>query len=170
MSGSVQRLLAGELLATDSASEVCNAAIETMTTWIVKERQVSMDPGGEVRPWLVFESSAWEVGERLREVVSKKRRWREDGSFLDLVAWVLGNDAFLRGRQPFVELGMKWDPERTLPLIPKLLRDPDVKGQAIAALRQNRVPGFGREVEVAVVGEKKAWIRKEARKYVELGI
>lgn len=170
MSGPVQRLLSGELSASDSAREICNATIEAMTTWSVNERQVSMDPGGDARPWLVFESRTWEAGERLREVLSKRKGWREDESFRGLVAWVLCNDGLLRGRQPFVELGVKWDPERTLPLIPKLLRDPDLRGQAIAALRRNRVPGFSSEVKTASAGEKNAWIRKEARQYLELGI
>jgi len=166
----LERFMAGELERSDGPASVVEAARKAIDAWVATDRSVSVDPGGGVRPWLSFESKTWELGERLRQVISKRKTWRSDAAVLDLVAHVLAEPELGRGRQPFVELGTKWDPDKTLPVIPKLLADPDVAGQAIAALRRSRVAGFSREVEAASEAAGRGWIRKEARKYLALGI
>lgn len=167
----VDRMIRGQLRDQDTIEDICRSAKLAMTEWLV-ERQAVSTPAGPWVPtaWLRYEFDIWELGEAFRRELGRRRAWRKAPEFLDLVAWVLRKTELDKGRQPFVEFAAKWDADRNREIFSELLSDPGVRGHVIDALRSQRIPGYSTRVRAAVSDESAAWIRKEAKRYLELGI
>src|SRR6185312_12261319 len=116
--------------------------------------------------WVNHESLAWSLGESIRQALSRRRTLRADPVLWSALEAVATDPAVGKGREPFVMLlGQYGGPDRASVLF-RLLDDREVVGHALYALRLLGVSGAeqrARELERS----QRAWIRKEARRYLE---
>ena len=109
---------------------------------------------------------AAKAGEALRRTLIKNRAWRRNEAFIELIRWVVSNSAIGLGRQSFIELAAKYDLEASLDTIVRLVSDDGLRGQAIKALRTQRIPGHADLIREAIKGENRTWVKREAKKYL----
>jgi hypothetical protein len=151
-------------LVCPTAEAAVNHIKEQVLLWKHQTLPPTSPPRGPV--WQGLEQKTWDAGEALRQVLQRRKRWRSDVVVDDFVAWVLSQGDLAKGRQPFVELcgGLRGPHDATLV---SFLRDPDLRGQAIKALRARHAFAHGDAVREVVEVDKRGWVRREGKKYLK---
>jgi hypothetical protein len=135
----------------------------------IPDRQVPRQPpsaelSGEPA-WQPFEHVVWDAGEAIRQLLVRCPALRRDPEVQEGFLRIATDRRAHRGRQSFIMLlGFKACAQHATRLVQELA-DPNVDGHVIWALNRMKVPDFSRRIEPFMTHEK-AWIRKEATRYV----
>lgn len=116
--------------------------------------------------WHDFEFTVWELGEKIRQALTECTSLRKDvdlqRAFLELAVDRRAD----RGRQAFIMLlGFKSCADHAPRLVGEL-DDLDVAGHVVSTLYKMKASGFTAQVR-PFANDKRAWIRKEAKRYLE---
>ena len=130
-------------------------------------RRVWVGGPGPTPPWLEGESKLWELGEQLRQLLLRRKSLAQCAELIALLRWVLTCEELGRGRQPFVELVARYDPDATAATFQPLLLDDGLRGQVIAAARRQKLAGLAKDVRSSVKDADPSWIKRAARRYLD---
>lgn len=136
--------------------------------WLETRRGVYMKGVRGAEDWLEFEHRMWTLGEDLRELFKKNKKWRGKNDLNDLIALVLLDSAFGKGRQTFALLlgnygiGGEYDS-----VLGKVLSDNQVCGHAIKSLNKLKADGYCQPVLNILKEKHPTWIKKAAKKYIK---
>jgi hypothetical protein len=129
------------------------------------EATIVVGPDGPIT-WHRYEQLAWALGESVRQILKRQRALRRSARLWPRVEAIATATRYGKGRESFVMLlGTYGGPERA-PSLVSLLDDPEVAGHAVYALRRLGVPDGLARVE-PLLRHRRAWIRREARKYLD---
>ena len=118
-----------------------------------------------VRGWHLFEHELWETGEQIRQIETKEKKRLNDEQ-INRILKICENENAGRGRESFVMLLARKNYASYGDRIIGLLSDADVNGQVIYTLYKM---GDGRHADLIrpFATEQRAWIRREAKRYIE---
>jgi hypothetical protein len=116
--------------------------------------------------WANHEQLAWALGESIRNALRRNRALRKEPRFWAAVEVVAADKAVGKGREPYVMLLGQYGGRSRAPQLMALLDDPEVSGHALHALRLLAAPG-AEEKARALLTHRRAWIRQEAKKYLQ---
>lgn len=108
----------------------------------------------------------WDMGEQVRQVLKAERRLRKSESLWAKIEKICVDPRYGRGRESFAMLLGRYGGPKRKPTLVALLDDPEICGHAIYALRLLGIKGAERQAE-KLLDSPRAWIRTEARKYLE---
>ena len=115
--------------------------------------------------WYNFESLVWTLGESFRRVLKRQRSLRRSVPLWSQVEALCLDSRYGKGRESFTMLLGQYGGLARVPVLVRLLDDPAVHGHALYALRLLGAPE-GRDRAKQLLGSPKAWICREARKYL----
>jgi hypothetical protein len=130
-----------------------------------RDEYVIVAPDGPIT-WANHESLAWALGESIRQVLRRRRALRKNERLWTAIETIATDRAVGKGREPYVMLLAQYGGETRAPLLIQLLDDPEVVGHALYGLRLHGAQGAERQAR-SLLAHPRAWIRKEARKYLE---
>jgi HEAT repeat protein len=113
-----------------------------------------------------YETLIWEIGEIFRQVLKKHKRLRQEPNLFSSLARVTLDTQFGKGRESFVMLLGQYGDQNMVGTLVQLLKDEEVQGHAVYALRLLGAP----EVQDSVrpfLKSPKTWVRNEAKKYFQ---
>jgi hypothetical protein len=116
--------------------------------------------------WHDHEGAIWAVGESLRQLLKRRRGLRNVAGLWTAIEQVCQTPAYGKGRETFTMLLGQYGGLARVPVLLALLDDPEVAGHALYALRLLGAPE-GREPANRLLEAPQAWVRAEARKYLE---
>src|SRR5262245_35665661 len=121
---------------------------------------------GENSTWFNYESLIWTLGESCRRLLKGERKLRRSAAIWERVEALCLNRRYGKGRESFTMLLGQYGGLERVPVLLRLLDDPDVCGQALYALR---LLGAPEAIEQArdLLHAPKGWIRQEAKKYLK---
>ena len=119
---------------------------------------------GEMITWYVYESLIWEVGEKIRQILKQHKRLRRSSRLFSEVEQVSRKTTFSKGRESFVMLLGQYGGLERVPVLRELLKDFEVKGHAVYALRLLGAEEAIEDVRPFLKSER-TWVRNEAKKY-----
>ncbi|MBI1930491.1 hypothetical protein HYR99_40385 [Candidatus Poribacteria bacterium] len=164
---SLEALKAGEALKSGTADDVQTilSALSCLDDWVDDPPVISTQVDG-APPWYRHEYKVWELGESLRALLLKKKKFRQNKELFDRVAEICQGAKYGKGRQIFVLVLGAYGGANYAPIAADLLDDAEVAGHAVDALLKMRGSGYAHLVDLL---EKHpiAWIRNEAKKYCE---
>ena len=158
------RILTSQLVEAPE-EDVVRLLTELPNRWKSDGKTGGTHPGSDWRP---VETLTWELGESLRCAVRERPRLKKAAAVWDACVSLLRDSEIGRGRQPFLELVAKYaakDPNAIAAIVASL-DDDDLTGQAVKAARIARVRGLSARVRSIRESTEKAWIRREATKYL----
>jgi hypothetical protein len=150
----------------DDQAEVARAVESLCKHWLLSLTDVEMRGELGAPDWMGFELRIWQLGESLRLLLKRKKRWRGRGPLLDTVAKLVSNRGFGKGRQTLVLLLGDFGKQEYGDVLGRALDDKEVWGHAIKALTRAKIAGFAAEV-AGVQAQETGWIRSAARKYLQ---
>ena len=116
--------------------------------------------------WYAYENLIWDLGEAFRRVLKRERRLRGRDKIFGAIERVCLEPRYGKGRESFtMVLGLYGGPGR-VPVLMRLLDDPQLCGHALYALRLLGSRGAEGRAR-ALLNSPTAWIRGEAKKYLE---
>ncbi|MBQ8209272.1 MAG: hypothetical protein IJZ35_01635 [Clostridia bacterium] len=119
----------------------------------------------DVHDWYKFEHELWEVGENIRQFLSENKN-KLNNSQIDRIVKICLDKRAKRGRQSFVLLlGRKMYCSYSEQIV-ALLNDDDVDGQVIDTLYKMGAKEYAELIEPFLT-HNRAWIRNEAKRYVQ---
>jgi len=118
--------------------------------------------------WLEYESLLWELSEIVRNWMKAKRIGRGRNDVLDMVAQLVLERQYKKGRQNFVLVLAERGGGAYGTAFAQMLDDPDVAGHAVKALVKSRTPGYVMSVEKLLLEARAAWVRSAAKKYLSV--
>lgn len=118
--------------------------------------------------WEGLESRTWDAGEALRQVLQQKKAWLNAPALHQFLLWALDQQDLGKGRQPFTELARVLPRGEFEASVLDLLKDHDLRGHAIKALRSGRALSYSAEVGAVMESERRGWVKREAKKYLKL--
>ena len=121
-------------------------------------------PGGRIT-WHDYEHLLWELGESVRRILVVTRRLRASAPLWAVVERVSLTGGYGKGRESWVMLQGQYGGRGRVGTLLQLVRDPEVEGHALYALRLLKAPE-AREDAVRLLNHRRAWVRKEARSYL----
>lgn len=130
-----------------------------------RDEYMVLGPDGPI-VWTNHEQLTWALGESIRKALRQKRALRNEPRLWAAIEDVASDRAAGKGREPFVMLLGQYGGRSRAPLLVQLLDDSEVAGQALYALRLLAAPG-AEEKARALLTHRRAWIRKEAKKYLQ---
>lgn len=154
------------LLAAASEADVATLLRNLPAEWKVSKTAEHMGGDGKARAWRGFEFWTWQLGETLRQTLAKKPRWKRSDPIMAACIAIVEDAELLRGRQPFLELIARYGGEAAHAVIVRCIADDDVVGHAIKAARIAGVAEARDRVLEAAELTDKAWVRREAKKYL----
>ena len=127
-------------------------------------------PAGEMTSgspeWHNFEHEIWQVGEKVRQLMTKNASLRTDSTLQSSIAGICSNRNAKRGRQSFLMLlGYKCCQSHAR-TVASQLNDPCVEGHVIDTLIKMKAPGFVNEIQ-SFVSHRTPWVRKKAKTYCQ---
>ena len=124
-----------------------------------------MELAPDVHDWYKFEHQLWDVGEEIRQFLSKNKNKLNENQIERILEICLDKRA-KRGRQSFVMLLGRKIYCSYADRIVTLLNDGDVDGQVIDSLYKM---GANEYVELIkpFLTHKQTWIRNEAKRYIK---
>jgi hypothetical protein len=153
------------MAASDELLQLCQRAIEMAPRDFPDDLPTTAGLAG-APAWYPFETRAWDLGERVRQMLVATPKLRQDSQVQDALLYVVECRNLRRGRQPFVtNLGYAAAAPLAARLVP-YLRDRDIDGQVVGALIRMKVGGYSSEVALLVTA-RHAWVRNLAKKYIE---
>ena len=118
-----------------------------------------------VHDWYDFEHTLWEIGEKIRQLISSERKELNAGQ-ADRVCRICADARAKRGRQSFVMLLGK---KRFLPYaeqLAALLPDADIDGHIISTLCKMGASQYVDTIR-PYSNHAMTWIRNEAKRYIQ---
>ena len=119
----------------------------------------------------VYEYQIWSLGETLRQTIIKRKALGRSKAVLDACINIAVDTSLGTGREPFFELiakhGAKRGDSRAQETILKGIEDPVVVGHALRAANIAKLSGVDELVRGVAETTDKAWIRREAKKYLK---
>jgi hypothetical protein len=116
--------------------------------------------------WYPFEHQAWEIGERIRQSLQRRPRFKRDALVREAIMKVVACRHLRRGRQSFVmALGFAAAHPDAAQLA-LFLADPDIHGQVVDTLLRMRAGQFVSLV-APLRASKYSWIRRLAKRYCD---
>lgn len=143
------------------------AALQSIDIW--RERfteALTSEYRGEQITWYRYESLIWALGEQFRQAMLHAPPLRRQETVFEAVRAVCSDRRFGKGRESFTMLLGKYGGPAQIPLLIKLLDDPQVCGHALYALRLLRALQAADRVR-PFLDSPKTWVRQEARKYFQ---
>ncbi|PKV48859.1 hypothetical protein ATE84_0874 [Aquimarina sp. MAR_2010_214] len=120
----------------------------------------------DVPSWHDFEYEIWKLGEDIRQILADHKSLRKENSITEkIVDFCLDKNA-KRGRESFVMLLWYKHNQKYANRLIGLINDKYVYGHIIEGLNKMQVSGFEKEV-LPFVDDKRTWIKKQAKKYLE---
>ena len=116
--------------------------------------------------WYQYESLLWTLGESARRLLQRLRPLRRERLFWQAAEALVEHAPYGKGRESWVMLLGQYGSAERVPVLLRLLEDPEVLGHALYALRRLRAPE-GRVAAERLLEAPRAWIRQEARKYLK---
>jgi len=160
------RITTSQLVAASEA-EIVTLLTELPTQWKSDGGAIGTHPSSN---WRRVETLTWELGESLRGAVREKPRLRRTASVWRACVNLLCDAEIGRGRQPFLELIARYaskDPDAIAAIVDSLDEE-ELTGQAVKAARIARIRGLSAKVKTILESTDKAWIRREAKKYLAI--
>jgi len=161
-----QRLRDRTLDATDTDTDVARLLSRLPKIWKVERRSEHVIAPGDAPNWLEFESLTWELGEKLRQALLENKKWKKSEPIHKACIDIVLDAELKHGRQPYLELIGKYGGENAKRAILGCLDDDAVRGHAVEAARLAGVTEAVDRIRDILANEKRAWIRKEAKKYL----
>jgi hypothetical protein len=128
-----------------------------------QEQFVVQSRAGDIT-WYRYELVIWEIGEFLRQVLKRNKTLRKEGELFSAIEQAALDPVYGKGRESFVMLlGQYGSPDR-VDTLKQLLKDQQVQGHAIFALRLLGAAEVQDDVR-PFLQSSKTWIRNEAKKY-----
>ena len=140
-------------------------ALSFLPAWRTKFTDAfHLEHAGETITWFRYESLIWALGEAFRQILKAHKALRRRAMLFERVQAVCLNNDYGKGRESFTMLLGQYGGSATVPTLIALLRDAEVCGHAVYALRL-----LGACVAIEHVKpflqHPKTWIRTEARKF-----
>ncbi|MBI4662372.1 MAG: HEAT repeat domain-containing protein [Verrucomicrobia bacterium] len=141
-------------------------ACEFIERWRDWSLQLMRRPSGEVIPRFDCQAVVWTLGESFRRILRRNRPLRSSERFFQRVDAICLDERLGSGRESFTMLLGHYGGASHIPVLIRLLDDPDVAGHAVCALRRL---GAAEAAEMVrpFLESPKTWIRREARKFFE---
>ena len=160
-----------EKLETNVARERIDALLDKALRLLPKARPAALPPTRDipdVPEWHDVELRLWAIGEDIRQELNGKTSLRGDVALYKRIFQVVSDRRGMRGRQSFALLFayrpcLPWA-ERLAGLLPD--EDGDIDGHVLSALNKMKAAGFSQVVNLYVKSPV-AWVRREARRYLE---
>lgn len=144
---------------------VVDAIGSAIEGWFPALHEVSMIGTHGQPDWLQYEMRIWELGEKLRPEL-KKRKWSGNEALVKSVQAICQREELGKGRQTFVILLATIGSSEDGNALGKLIEQTEVRGHCIQAL--TKLGNFGFCAEVAKqVPELKGWEKTAAKRYLE---
>ena len=140
-------------------------ALSCLDDWVSDPPVISTQVDG-APPWYRHEYKVWELGENLRAILLRKKKFRQNKALFDRVAEICRNPEYGKGRQIFVLVLGAYGGRDYAKVAADLLDDAEVAGHAVDALLKMRGSGYAHLV-APLEKHPIAWISKEAKKYCE---
>ena len=121
---------------------------------------------GKQITWYDFESLIWALGEQFRQVMLRDKSVRRNERVFAAVRAVCQDRRFGKGRESFTMLLGHYGGPAQIPALIGLLKDPEVHGHALYALRLLGAGEAAAKVR-PFLKSPKTWVRNEAKKYFE---
>lgn len=160
----VDRVKAGERIAEQPA-DLANAVIYLASHWKKTLREPYMTGVDGAPDWLEFEHRVWSLGEDLRRLLQKKKKWREETRLFDAFSSIAADPEYDKGRQTFVLLLGDFRGDRYHRLLASLLSDDDIDGFAIKALSKTKAGGHVERIR-AIEKNATGWKKQAAKTYI----
>ena len=113
-----------------------------------------------------FQSVIWTLGESFRRILKRDKRLRRSDQFFQAVESICLDERFGKGRESFTMLLGQYGGVSRIPVLIRLLDDPDVAGHAVYSLRLLRAVEAAEKVR-PFLESPKTWVRNEARKFFQ---
>lgn len=164
----IERIISLNPKSDDTAEALAEAIISCAEDWHRDLREVSMQGQKGAADWLGFETRLWQLGESMRQVLSKKTKWRKSEKLLCSIAEILGDSKYGKGRQSFIDLIAKFGGPVHYSDLLAAIDEPEIAGHAVKGLRLAKVSGAESKVEALLNTKQPAWVKREAKKYLRL--
>jgi hypothetical protein len=120
----------------------------------------------DVPEWHSYEFKVWQIGEKIRQILVKDNKLKEDEEIAEQIVRIAANRNVKRGRQSFIMLlGSKRYAKYASQII-NHINDEFVYGHVLSTIIKMQVWDYKYEIE-PLVSDKSAWIRNKAKKYIE---
>lgn len=124
-----------------------------------------MELAPDAHDWYEFEHELWEVGENIRQILSKNKN-KPNNIQIERIIKICFDKRAKRGRQSFVMLlGRKMYCSYANQIV-LLLNDDDVDGHVIYSLYKMGAKDYVELIEPFIT-HKRTWIRNEAKRYIQ---
>ena len=121
---------------------------------------------GRIIVWYGYENLIWDLGESFRRVLKRNRALRGRDTIFEAIERVCLDARYGKGRESFTMLLGQYGGPRRVPVLLRLLDDPEVCGHALYALRLLGRSGAESRART-LLSSPSVWIRGEAKKYLE---
>jgi hypothetical protein len=120
---------------------------------------------GESITWYNYEGLIWAMGATFQQILKRQSRLRRSPLLWSRIEALCLDARYGKGRESFTNVLGKYGGRDRVPVLMRLLDDPDVDGHALYALR---LLGVRDAIEPArrLLESPQAWIRQEAKKYL----
>ncbi|EWT01042.1 hypothetical protein N865_11855 [Intrasporangium oryzae NRRL B-24470] len=171
----VQDLLQGLAAGADDAryGRSFEAVGHELEAWCrVAPRGISMKGLDGAPDWLTHEMSAWELGERVRGLAMPRlRRLQPESEVPRALEGFVARTPLGKGRQCWASFALDVGKAATAARLGAAhLDDDEVNATVLTGLRKYRVTGFGEAAQRLATGPSSRLTRREARKYLSLGL
>lgn len=164
ITGMLQRIKGCD--STLSESEVIETVRSLSTHWVKTARHVEMKGVDGAPDWIAYEGKIWELGESVRQCLTKRKLWRSWSTLFETVAEVVADRQYGKGRESWVLLLGEFSAAAHRDLLVRLLDDPEVTSHAITALRHGKIDDAVEEVRAVMQRAKNSRTRSSAKKYL----
>ena len=146
-----------DLLAAMGATKLWRQRFKDPFTFEYREEQIT---------WFRYESLIWALGESFRRIMLRVPLLRKRERVFADVRGICLDRGFGKGRESFTMLLGQYGGNGQIPTLLQLLEDPEVSGHAVYSLRLLGASEAAERVR-PLPDSRKAWVRKEARKYFQ---
>ncbi len=158
---------AGQFSSIDSAERVALMIQSLAANWSSSLTSNYMDGVNGAHSWMEYEHKIWQMGESLRPLLKKRKKWHGKGEIMDAVAEILGDEKFGKGRQTFALLLGDFGASSYGSVLADQLASGEVQGHCLKSLRKAKIYGYDKEVK-EVYRKKSGWVKKAAKAYLEM--
>lgn len=159
--------LAAEGVDLSDADAAAQSILGRCADWASTMRGVSMRGTLGAPDWLAYEMRIWTLGETLRQLMKKDKRWRGVTAILEAAAKVVRCAEFGKGRQTFVLLLGDYGDKSYSSVLGDCLRDAETRGHALKSLTKLGAEGFDMHAR-RIALEDSGWIRTAAKRYLSV--
>lgn len=158
---------AGQFSSLDSAERVGLMIRHLAAAWSSAHTANYMDGVDGAPSWMEYEHKIWQMGESLRPLLKKRKKWHGKGEVMDAVAEILSDERFGKGRQTFALLLGDFGASSYGSALAAQLRSEEVQGHCLKSLRKAKIYGYDKEVG-EVYRKRSGWVKKAAKAYLEM--